>query len=79
MPVYRCFFISTRKEITSVAVAELADDGAAYDWGAELLIEQPTHMVCEVWTAARIISRHSQPPGPIIEPATARLSASRSS
>ncbi len=79
MPVYRCFFMSPRKEITSVAVAELADDGVAYDWGVTLLIDQPEHVACEVWTSARIISRHDQASASVIQPASRRASASRSS
>jgi hypothetical protein len=62
MPSYRCFFIDFRNHIANVAVAEHADDGAAYAWAADLLAGQDVvlYRAVEVWEADRIVCRHDR-------------------
>ena len=62
MPHYRCFFIDFRNHIANVAVGEHADDGAAYEWAAELLARQDVvlYRAVEVWEAGRIVCRHDR-------------------
>jgi hypothetical protein len=62
MPSYRCFFIDFTNHIANVAIADHVDDGAAYEWAADLLAAQEVvlYRSVEVWEAGRIVCRHDR-------------------